>query len=452
MQLHRGILEQINNRILPYALRVNGIGVPYPADFRVDGEIQHEDGTAIFGVKDGWLGVEFFTEGMVSEYSYLIGDEVRVVLKGSQIEVPVFSCRPSEKTRDMYAGKRLWQQGYECDICGWVGGDDDTQMRCAIVTIANLPELHLPKEGLNLNAGDWIIRLRPHSMYPTEDGESLHYADITRQNDEPFALSDSDFDSGILAALRGFLSFQCGYWIDFPTIVCHPPRQEPSEKISIPFPISDAAEGEVLEDELVELPRPTLVERAWIGRLVSESPDIPSSAWIAADISDWHKLMREFWRLYKDEDSYLRHSVKYYVQSSRLLHIDMEYAFVAVRSTLETLIRWWCGFSGNDRLEGKAFINGIKNAIREADLGLDNGKKIDVSKVGRAFSEVINQYRNNIAHAHRLGKPLDEQTIADGHGFQWHIARMLILAKLGQRKSEWRLRFGMLPFVERNAD
>lgn len=452
MQVHRGVMEQINNRILPYALRVNGIGVPYPTEFRVDGKIQHEDGTAIFGVKDGWLGVEFFTEGMTSDYSYLIGDEITLVLKGSRIEVPVFSCRPSEKTRDMYEGRRLWQQGYECDLQGWIGGDENTQMRCAILTIANLPRLRLPKEGMILNAGDWIITLRQHPMSLNEDPDCLHYAELTRQNDEPFVLSDSDFDSGVLAALRGFLSFQCGYWVDFPTIVCHPPRQEHSEKISIPFPISDAVEGEISEDEQVEISIPSLVERAWLGKLVSEFPDIPSGAWTATDVSDWHKLMPEFWRLYRDEDSYLRHSVKYYVQSSRLLNIDMEYAFVAMRSTLEALIRWWCDSSRNDSLEGKAFINGLESAIEKADLGLDSGRTVDIEELKRAFDKILSRYRNNIAHAHRLGQPLDEEIIADGHGFQWHIARMLILSKLGHRKADWRGRFGMPPFVKRNAE
>ena len=447
MQVHRGVLEQINNHILPYALRVNGVGIPYSAEFWVDGEVRYEDGTAILDVKDGWLSVEFFTEGMMIDHSYLVDDEITLVLKGSQIEVPVFSCRPSEKTRTMYAGKRLQQQGYECDIYGWIGGDVSTRMRCAIITIANLPNLHLPKEGLILNAGDWVITLRSHSKYPNEDSDSLHYAELTRQNNEPFSLSDSDLNSGIIAALRGFLSFQCGYWVDFPTIVCHPPHQEHSEKILIPFTSLDATNGETSESELLEIPKHPLVERAWLGKLTSDFPDSPSGAWTATDESDWHRLMPEFWCLY--EDPYLQHSVKYYVQSSRLLDIDMEYAFVAMRSTLEALIRWWCDFSGNDRLEGKAFINGLKSAIEKADLGLESGRKVDIEGLKQAFQKILDQYRNNIAHAHRLGKPLDEQTIVDGHGFQWHLARMLILAKLGHRKEDWRRRFGMPPFVDR---
>ncbi|MCY4581070.1 MAG: hypothetical protein OXD31_18755 [Chloroflexi bacterium] len=448
MQVHRGVLEQINNHILPYALRVNGFGIPYPAEFWGDGEVRYEDGTAIFGVKDGWLNVEFLTEDTMIDHSYLIDDEITLVLKGSQIEVPVFSCRPSEKTRTMYAGKRLQQQGYECDIYGWIGGDVSTQMRCAIITIANLPNLHLPEEGLILNAGDWVITLRPHSMYPNEDSDYLYDAVLARHNDEPFALSDSDMNSGgIIAALRGFLSFQCGYWIDFSTIVCHPPRQEGNEKISIPFPSLDAMEGETSESKLVEIPKQSLVERAWLGKLTSDFPDSPSGAWTATDVSAWHRLIPEFWRLYGDSD--LEHSVKYYVQSSRLLDIDMEYAFVAMRSTLEALIRWWCGSSSNNRLGSKAFMDGLQSAIEEADLGLESGRKVDIEGLKQAFQKILDQYRNNIAHAHRLGKPLDEQTIVDGHGFQWHIARMLILAKLGHRKADWRGRLVMPPFVKR---
>ncbi len=450
MQIHRGVLEQIDSRILPYALRVNGIGVPYPAEVRVDGEVRYDDGMVIFGVEDGWLSAEFFTEGMLIDHSYLIDDKITLVLKGSQIKVPVFSCDSSEKTKIIYAGKRLQQHGYECAIQGWLGGNESTQMRCAIITIANLPRLRLPKEGLILNAGDWIIRLRPHHRNLIEDSECLYYAELTRQNDESFALSDSDFNSGILAALRGFLSFQCGYWVDFPTIVCHPPRQEPSAKISIPFPISNASEEEISQDEIVEIPILSLVERAWLGKLVSESPDIPSGAWTATDVSEWHKLMPAIWRLYGDP--YLTHSIKYYVQSSRLLHIDMEYAFVAMRSTLETLIRWWCNLPDEATFQGRKFVNGLKSAIEEADLGLEDGKRIDAEAMERVFARVINPDRNMITHAHRLGEPLVGQTIADGHGFQWHLARMLILAKLGHRRAEWRGRCVLPPFVERNAD
>ena len=448
MQVHSGVLEQINNHILPFALRVDCIGVPYPAALRVDGEVQHEDGTAIFGVKDGWLCVEFFTERMMTDHSYLIDDEIKLVLKGSQIEVPVFSCRPSEKTRTFHGGRRFRQQGYDCDIYGWIGGDENTLMRRAVITIANLPNLHLREEGLILNADDWVIKLRPHSRYLSGDSDCLYHAQLARQNGESFTLSDSDMKSGgIIAALRDFLSFLCGYWVDFSTIVCHPPRQVQSEVSSFPFPVSGAMEGEMSESEQVELPTHPLVERTWTGKLTSEPPDSPSGAWTAADVSDWGRLMPEFWRLY--DDHYLQHSVKYYVQSSRLLHIDMEYAFVAMRSTLEALTRWWCDLPFDHRFHSKTFISELESAIEKADLGLDTGSRIDIEGLERAFEKVLHPYRNNIAHAHRLDKSLDEQTIADGHGFKWHLARMLILAKLGYRKAEWRRRFGMPPFVDR---
>ena len=451
MQIHNGVLDQINNHILPFALRVNGIGVPHPAELRVNGKVQYEEGTAIVGVKGGWLSIEFFTEGMMFDHFYLIDDEITLVLKGSQIEVPVFSCRPSDKTGTMYAGKRLQQQGYECDIYGWIGGDENTQMRCTIITIANLPNLHLPKEGLILNAGDWVITLRPYSMYPNEDTDCLYYAELARHNGAPFVLSDSDMDSGgIIAALRGFLSFQCGYWIDFPTIVCHPPRQERTEKMLIPFPLLDATNVETSESELVEIPKHPLVERAWLGKLTSEPPDRPSGAWTATDVSGWGTLMPEFWCLY--DDPYLQHSVKYYVQSSRLLDIDMEYAFVAIRSTLETLIRWWCGLPYDHRFHSKTFISELESAIEKADLGLDSGRRVKIEELKRAFKKILDRYRNNIAHAHRLDKPLDGQTIVDGHDFQRHLARMLILAKLGHRKADFRGSMVMPPFEERNAE
>ena len=432
MQIHRGVLEQINNFVLPYALRINGVGVPYPAELWVDGEIQHEDGTAIFGINDGRFTVEFFVESHQPDYFYLFENKVSLVLKNARIEVPVSSCRPSEKTREMYAGRRLWQQGYECGIQGWVGGNEDTQMRSAVLTIANLPR-SLPDEGLVLKAGAWVITLHSCHTHSNRESEFLYYAVLTRQDDEPFTLSDSDLESGVIAALRNFLSFQCGYWVCFPTIVCHPPREEHS----------GLSQSE-LEKKIVEQ---SLVERAWIGQLTSQLPDSPSRAWTATDVSDWAGLMPEFWRLYDDPD--LKHSVKYYVQSSRLLDIDMEYAFVAMRSTLEALMRWWGGSSGNNRLGSKAFIDGLQSAIKEADLGLESEKRVDIERLKREFEESLNRYRNNIAHAHRLDNPLLAETIADGHGFQWHLARMLILAKLGHRKADSRGRFGMPTFVER---
>ena len=142
------------------------------------------------------------------------------------------------------------------------------------------------------------------------------------------------------------------------------------------------------------------------------------------------------------------HGVNYYIRSTRLLSVDAGYSSIAIRSTLEALIRWWNGLR-NKRLEGDEFIEELKAAVTKAELGLDSGKQIDLKELEEMYKKILNRHRNNIAHAHQLAEPPSAQIIADGHGFQWHLARMLILAKLGYRRAEAQGRCGFPSFVER---
>ena len=70
MLIHRGVLDQLNNQILPYALRVNGVGVPYAAELWVDGEVRFDDGTAIFLIRDEKFIVEFFAQGGILSMAF----------------------------------------------------------------------------------------------------------------------------------------------------------------------------------------------------------------------------------------------------------------------------------------------------------------------------------------------------------------------------------------------
>ena len=372
--------------------------------------------------------------------------QIHLILKGTEIRVPVISCRRSSKTKTAHGGSRIQKQGYECEIGGWIGEDENSPVGVAVLTVANLPKLSLPEKGMVLEADDWVIKLTSHPDNFGRDSELLYEIELTRRDDEPFTLSDSDLNSGIIAALHSFLSFQCGYWVRIPTVVCHPPLKRDAEKRSIPFPKLDEKPGESSGSEMIEIPFHPLVERAWIESLVPQPPDYKPNAWTATNERYWPSLMPEYWRLFDDDN--LRHSVNFYIRSTRLLSIDAGYSFVAIRSTLEALIRWWNGL-GNKRLEGEEFIEELKAAVTKAELGLDSGKQINLKELEVAYKKSLNRYRNNIAHAHRLAEPPSGQIIADGHGFQWHLARMLILAKLGYRRAEARGRFGFPSFVER---
>ena len=447
MQIHRGVLGQLNNQILPYALRVSGVGIPYAAELWVDGKVQFEDGTAIFSIEDDKFIVEFFAQGGTPFDGFYLGArQMLLILKGTEIRVPVISCKPSPKTQTIRGGSRIHQQGYQCELIGWIGGDENSPIGRAVLTITNLPRLSLPEKGMLLEADGWVIKLFSHPDNQDRESELLYEVELTRRDDQPFTLSNSDLNSGIIAALHSFLSFQSGYWVRIPTIVCHPPLETSVEKRCMPFPELDDIPGEISDGEMKGIQFRPLVERAWVGSLATQPPDYKPNAWTATKERYWPTLMSEYWRLFEDDN--LGHSVNYYIRSTRLLSVDAGYSFIAIRSTLEALIRWWNGLR-NKRLEGDEFIEELKSAVTKAELGLDSGKQIDLEELEVTYKKILNRYRNNIAHAHQLAEPPSAQIIADGHGFQWHLARMLILAKLGYRRAEAQGRFGFPSFVER---
>ena len=239
-------------------------------------------------------------------------------------------------------------------------------MNSVSMTVAGLPDVGLgqrtssiPEEGtveenlilrgyakqtgvLNVEAGEWQIELA--GSYADDEGRRpLHHSRLSRVNASPFSFPD-DIDSSIINALTRFLSFQCGRWVDVPTIVCNPVfstvkkhlvlrEGETDENVLRAVRKFRTSEGPFALEELnfslqnahgfedvsgtdilgvyVSGEQATIsfgkgdptVKLAWVGRLSSRDGS-GYSAWTATDTRAWPSLFNEFWNRYNDPDDH----------------------------------------------------------------------------------------------------------------------------------------------------
>ena len=511
LRIHQDILEVVNKQVLPDIVRVHEMDVPYPAELWVDGNCEHQDGTAMFSIGGrGFLTAEYFaydsTNRMLSAALGFQTVNAKLVLKATKVEIPIWWLSNSHKARTKYSITMPAVQVYECEISGWVGNSNDTPMLSAAITLLDLPNLRLPKTRLGipeenthskamtmrgmetknavlmLEAGDWKIRLTEGSTDWQQESEPLYHATLAKKDSSPFTLSDDDIHNGIIDALQKFLSFQCETWVSIPTIVCNPVFSISEKSLSLrngetgddlikavhKFENSRDAHWEALDEletALRNLPGFEDVadaslsglsiskeyasisfsrgnpfpERVWINKLSPRSTS-DRSDWTVSDWREWPDLFREFWEQYSEKESgnFLKTAVRHYVDCKRIAEDGtLGYAMVAAKSTLEVLVRWWNNLGEKFQMRSGEFDGLLKAAVRKAELGKDGGKEVETLQLNRV-AKTATKYRNKIDHG-QDSDIVEELEKIHAHQSYYHIlARMLILAKLGDRGIAWR--------------
>ena len=421
----------LNTQILPYVVRIQDMDTPWPAQLWVDDGCVHQEGVAMFNVGDlGYLTAEYFaydnTRVLLDEDPAPESDP-KLVMAETGVVIPVWHIRSNPKARTRYFRVAMPAlKTYKCDIQGWVGASGDTKMRAASMALVNLPDLHwlqvaetAPDEDhelftmrgmtsrkavLTLTTGDWKVDLTESRTAVAQDTPQVYHATLTRKDGAPFALGDHEVSDGIVDALYKFLSFQSGRWITLSTVTC--------------FPLD---------------PRDAVVERAWVGQVDPQS--LPTSGWTASEWRNWPALFEAFWDQYTDAESggHLKNAVHHYVNCQRIFDDGtVDYALVAAQSTLEALARWWTGKSVTYEFFRSGFYDELPTAILNAELGKDEAKTVDPDQQS-AVLERARKYRNDIDHGQggRMG-----EIVRDVVGCQMYyhgLARLLILARLGDR-------------------
>ena len=512
MGIHQDILEIVNKRILPEVVRVHQMDVPYPAELWVNGNCEHQDGAAMFSIGDeGSLNAEYFgydnADRMLSETMGPRPVSPKLVMKDTQVEIPVWHLSSSYKARTMYSIPMPAVQAYSCAIRGWIGGSDDTQMQSATITLLDLPDLRLskshiriPEENtlveavtmrgletknavLTLEAGDWKIQLTEGSTDWRQESEPLYHATLTKKVGSPFTLSDDETDNGIINALYKFLSFQCGKWINIPTIVCNPvfsviektlryddtnenlihevheclkldtpdeTFRELKEVLCNTLEFEDVADADISSVSTFNKGYASIsfskgnpyLERVRVNKLSPRNTSNRSS-WTVSEWQEWPDLFKEFWKRHNRNPRHLNNAIHHYVSCSEIFENSsgLDFATVAARSTLEALIRWWnnmpeeCEFHGEPE---RQFAAQLMKAADEAKLGKDVGRQIDMAELESVVARA-SQFRNRIDHGRAGNVHADEmQRIIAHQQYMHNLARLFILAKLGLRNTDAR--------------
>ena len=523
MLIHQDILKIVNEQILPDVVQIHEMDVPYPAELWVDGICEHQDGTAMFSIgDDGSLIAEYFaydnTNRMLCETIGLQQVQTKLVMKATEVEIPVRWLSNSLKARTRHSILMPAVQGYKCAIRGWIGGSENTQMQSSTITLLNLPDLKLSKSQIRtpeestpveavtmrgmetkkavlaLEAGDWKVRLTEGSTDWRQESDPLYYATLTKEDGSPFTLSDGDINYGIIDALYKFLSFQCGKWINIPTIVCNPEFSIINKSLSLCYEESNedvvnairkyqAYENvrwgawDELDDELrhaqgfedvfhaslssifisqgsAEISfskgNPYL-ERVWVNKLSPRSES--DSSWTASDWQKWPSLFNEFWRRYNRNHRHLNNAIHHYVSCSEIFETShgMDFAAVAARSTLESLVRWWNGLPEDHEFKGnceRGFLNNLVKAVEKAELGKDVQRQCDTVELQSVIARA-SQFRHRIGHGQAGNVDTDDmQRIIAHQQYMHNLARLLILAKLGNRNTDARGSFFSPTFKE----
>ena len=523
LRIHQDILEVVNKRVLPDIIRVHEVEVPYPAELCVDGNCEHQDGTAMFSIGErGFLTAEYFaydnTDGLLAETLGFRTVNAKLVMKGTRVEVPIWWLSNGHKARTRYSNAMPPVKVYECELKGWLGSSEDTPMQSASITLLDLPDLRLPRSRLGipeenthlealtmrgletknavltLEAGGWKIQLTEGITDWQRKSEPLYHATLAREDGSPFTLSDEDLHNGILDALHKFLSFQCEAWVNISTIVCNSPFEITERSLSLNYDETDADLIETVRqlvgnsenapwkawDELGNVLRSSpgfedvadaslswfsmsdeyasmsfsrgnpFPERVWVNKLSPRSAPNRSD-WIVSDWWKWPDLFREFWKQYSERESgnFLRTAVRHYVDCKRIADDGtISYAMVAAKSTLEVLTRWWNDRNERFQIKSGEFDCLLKTAVQNAELGKDGGRGVDTTQL-TGVTKRATRYRNKIDHGQDSDIEGQVEKVYAHQSYSHILARLLILAKLGDRGTAWRGEFYTPSFAEK---
>ena len=441
--------------------------MPYSALMSIAGEDRRAEfkGTAIFSIGEDNLIVEFFVTGTsgdnwpgLEQGVGLLYDsdrvDIQLLLTESGVEIPVGSVKTNPRTNTFRTGVPH-TVGYEIEVNGWVG-DENSTLESAVVTFSNLPTIldlpyrqhwplnmvtadFEPQESLDMYTPGWRVQLSDSSEQPRQ---GCAYATIDRYGEVPFAASEI---LGIVEALRLFLSFQCGYWVSIPTVVGSP-YESPEhvdrmsaygEAMSALYRQMDGDKTNLTNEQsqlLANPPEGILKNRMYVGRLAPV--DAPGRQGTSSEMEYWPDLFHEFMTLFESDDrDHLVHCIQKYITCSRSIHLDIDLAHLASSSAFEAAVRWWVGQKLSKKVDNLS--RWAEQAIENAQLGADDCMQLDLTEFRRILKNMQIPYRNNAAH----GSPyppnigLGNETSAALCLYFHHMVRLLILAKLGLRKS-----------------
>ena len=521
MHIHRDVADIINNTVLRDVIQIHGMEIPYPAELWVNGNRHHEDGTAMFSIGGrGFLTAEYFGYDVTNPREWLgLGFEpldAKLIMKDTGVEIPIWWISSSRKARTWHSVPMPAITVYECEIQGRLGASS-SEVKSVSITVTGLPDVHLfqmtspiPEEStavghltlqgfkkqfgqLNMEAGEWQIKLTKSYTDDSTDYRPLHHVHLSRKDGSAFVFGD-DIDNGIINALQQFLSFQCGRWVDLPTIVCSPVFSTVEKRLALREGETDEAilsavrkfresEGQIQEalDELNDSLQdargfenvsgadilgvhvgseraeitfgkgdPT-VKMVWVGRLSSHDGS-SRSTWTATDTRAWPSLFDEFWNRYIELDNreHLKNSLYHYLEAQRVFDDgSIGQALVAAQSTLQALTRWWNDVDISHRFgpPGPTFDQLLIKAVQKAELGKDSDLAIDEKALRDTIKKII-EYRNDIDHGRGRNIQGHEQSIVNCQMHHHNLARLLILAKLGNRDRDVRGCFAGPQFTE----
>ena len=453
MSIHRLVTQLLSDSVLPYVIHVHGLDIPYQAELWIGGKPKHKHGVASLHIREnGYLTAEYVAydaDGMSDHMgiSVLGKNDYKVVILDTQVEIPVYPISTSgTKARTLYTTTAVPNVVvYEGRVTGWLGSSED-EVESVTMLMTDFPNIRMPSRTnivpdkpidgilslrgtetsnavLTLDAGDWSVEFHQPGSDGDELADLLSVARVSKKDGTPFVLDDTE--NNILTALRMFLSFQSGSWINTALISGH---------------YSDAPSRRA--------------ELAFLGRLSTPGYS-GGSAWTASDYDKWPAMFSEFWKLFNSEPrgARLRNAIDHYVLSSAVLQNPQSatYGIVPARSTLEALVKWWNGkpydfhFGGGD---SDRFIDLLIEAIGRAKLGRDSGCRIDVDEV-KAVIQRGTQLRNTIGHG-SAGRIADKEltSVIAIQLYLQNLARLLISAKLGLRDRHPRGSFYSPKFIE----
>ena len=453
MPIHQLVSQLLEDNVLPNVIHVHGLDIPYRAELWIGGEPKHRDGVVSLDISEnGYLTAEYvaYDADIISDLlgtSVLGKNDCKVVILDTQIELPVRPISTSRtKARILYSTTEVPNVVvYEGRVTGWLG-HPNTEVHSATMLMTDFPDVRMPsltntladrpidrflslrgtetaRAVLTLSAGEWTVELQQPGSGGADRSDTLSAARVTRKDGTAFVLDDSP--DGILTALRTFLSFQSGSWINTALISGHH-RKGPSGK----------------------------TDTAYVGRL-SKSAYTGNSVWTASDYGTWPSMFARFWTLFNRAGSVgrLMNAITHYVSSSAVFANPQSatYGIVPARSTLEALVKWWNNlpydfeFGGG---ENDNFVDLLVKAVHRAELGRDSGCMIDDKEL-KAVVDRGTEFRNTIDHGSAGVIPDGELERVIAHQlYLQNLARLLISAKLGLRDRHTRGSFYSPKFVE----
>ena len=355
---------------------------------------------------------------------------ISVRLVDTGVEFPVHLVNSNSKTSRIYTEVDMpLVEALECIVSGWIG-DPVVEMKSAVATLDGCAVLPLRSLGDNsfldaeegddgpsfrsyhesrksevveLTAGGWKVSIHSFSEDKRDSlsDEPPYSISIGRSDGSSFQLSG---ESDVLRMLILLLSFSSERWIQYSTIHCRMPGAHPD-----------------------------VVNRALVGRLASRGWSQKRQVSML-ELRDWPIILRGLWD--SRESPQMLSAITHLIScGDRSKHGSFSYQdLVDAGGALEAAVRLWNGLPPNHFFRGKgasSLKSQLRRVVSEFRMG---GQRLNRDEVIKVVSQAY-EYRHTLAHGsggefHRVENEESGRLIAH-HQYLYHLARLLVLAKLG---------------------